>query len=160
MFYNILLVLHNLLRWVILILLLVNIFRNFSAINKPFTAGDKKAGLWLMISAHITLVIGLYQWFTGPWGYQLIKNIGMSEVMKNDVYRFWAVEHIIGMLIAIILITIGKGVARKNLPDVIKHKRSAWLYTIALIIILITIPWPFREGIGRPLIPGMTSLNF
>jgi len=159
MFYNILLVLHSLLRWIILILLLINIIRHFSAVNKPFTVRDKKLGLWLMIAAHTTLLIGLYQWFVGPWGYQLIKSVGMSEVMKNNVYRFWAVEHITGMLIAIILITIGKAVARKNFTDTAKHKRTAWLFTIALIIILITIPWPFREGIGWPLLPGMSSLN-
>ncbi len=153
--YDILLILHNLLRWVILILLLVNIFRHFSAIHQPFTVGDKKSGLMLMIAAHITLLIGLYQWFAGPWGLELVKNAGMGEVMKNSVYRFWVVEHPTGMILAIILITLGKGVAKKKLPDSTKHKRAAWLFTIALLIILATVPWPFREGIGRPFLPHM-----
>ena len=154
--YTIILGLHSILRWVILILLLGNIFRHFLALNQPFSALDKKIGLWLMIAAHTTLLIGIYLWFTGAWGFQLIENNGISTVMKNNVYRFWAVEHITGMLIAIILITIGKGVAKKNLPDPVKHKRTLWFFLFALFIILITAPWPFRvPGIGRPLLPGM-----
>ena len=55
-----------------------------------------------------------------------------------------------GMLIAIVLITIGRGVAKKSIPDAAKFKRSFWLFLIALVIILATVPWPFREGIGKP----------
>jgi len=151
--YTGLLHLHNVLRWVILILLLLNIFRHFSAGNKPFTQGDKKLGLWLMIAAHITLLIGLYQWIFGRFGWMNVPE-GIS-IMKDKFWRFYLIEHPIGMLIAIVLITIGKGVAKKSLPDAAKHKKSAILFLIALIIILATIPWPFREIIARPLFPGM-----
>jgi hypothetical protein len=153
--YNVLLVLHSLLRWAILILLVVNIARHFSAVNKPFTGQDKKLGLWLMICAHTTLLIGLYQYFAGVFGFSLIEADGMKAVMKNSAERFWAVEHISGMIIAIVLITIGNGVARKNITDAAKHKRSAWLFLIALIIIIACIPWPGRPGIGRPLLPHL-----
>lgn len=157
--YTGLLHLHNLLRWVILILLVVAILRHLAGMSgkKPFTNGDRKTGLFLMISAHIQLLIGLYQWFAGPWGLKLIQNAGgMGEVMKNAVWRFWAVEHLVGMLIAIILITIGRGVSKKNLPDQTKHKRTFWLFLVALIIILSVVPWPGRE-VGRPLLPGVGS---
>jgi uncharacterized membrane protein len=146
--YTGLLHLHSFLRWIILILLLVNIFRHFSAGNKPFTAGDKKAGLFLMIAAHTTFLVGLYLWFAGARGYQLIANNGMSVAMKDSTMRFFAIEHITAMLIAIVLITIGRGVSKKNLPDATKHKRSAILFLIALIIILASIPWPFRAALG------------
>ncbi len=147
--------LHNLLRWIILILLLVNIVRHFTAANNPFTATDKKLGLFLMIAAHTTLLLGIYQWFAGAWGFQNIQNLGMGVVMKDSVYRFWAVEHLTGTLIGIVLITLGKGVAKKNFPDAVKHKRSAILYLLALVIILAVVPWPFREAIARPWFPGM-----
>jgi hypothetical protein len=71
--------------------------------------------------------------------------------MKNPAQRFWVIEHNTGMLIAIILITIGRGVSRKNLPDLSKHRRTFWFFLIALLIILASVPWPGREGIGRPL---------
>lgn len=153
--YTGLLHLHNLLRWIILILLVVNIVRHFTASNNPFTATDKKLGLFLMIAAHTTLLLGIYQWFAGSWGFQNIQNLGMAVVMKDSVYRFWAVEHLTGTLIGIVLITLGKGVAKKNFPDAVKHKRSAILYLLALVIILAVVPWPFREAIARPWFPGM-----
>ena len=148
--------LHNLLRWVVLLLLVIAIFRHMSGLSgkRPFTPGDKKVGLFLIISAHIQLLLGLILWFFGHMGLELIQNVGMSEVMKNPVYRFWVVEHNIGMLIAIILITIGRGAAKKNISDQAKHKKSFWFFLIALILILASVPWPGRE-VARPLFPGM-----
>jgi hypothetical protein len=83
-------------------------------------------------------------------GIKLIQNAGFSVVMKDSASRFWAIEHITGMLIAIILITIARGKAK-----VLNYSAAAWLYLIALILILATVPWPFREGIGRHWLPGM-----
>lgn len=150
--YNILLSLHSFLRWIILLFLIINIVRHIAAVNKPFTTLDKKLGLWLMIAAHITLLIGLYQWFAGGLGFQNIKNNGMQAVMKDDAYRFFAVEHSVGMIIAIIIITVARGVFRKNINDSRKHKRCITLYLLALLIILALIPWPGMENISRPLL--------
>ncbi len=154
--YQGLLHLHNFGRWVVIILLMVAIVRSLSGMtgNKSFTNGDKKTGLFLMIAAHTMLLIGLYQWFAGPWGFQNIQKLGMKAVMQDNVYRFWAAEHITGMLIGIILITIGRGSAKKNINDKSKHSRSFWFYFIAFIVRVATVPWPFRE-VARPLFPGM-----
>jgi len=143
--YKGLLDLHSVLRWAILILLLIALLQ---ALGKR--AGIRKSSLWLLICAHVTLLIGLYQWFTGKLGLKLIQDAGFDVVMKDAASRFWAIEHITGMLIAIILITIARGKAK-----VLNYKAAAWLYLIALILILATVPWPFREGIGRPWLPGM-----
>jgi len=143
--YTGLLHLHNILRWVILILLLISIFQAFSK-----NQGLKKTSLWLMIAAHITLVLGVSQWVIGDLGLKMIQSAGFGAVMKDSASRFFAVEHFAGMLIGIILITIARGKAKT-----LNYKAASWLYVIALIIILVTIPWPFREGIGRPWFPGM-----
>jgi len=150
--YNAFLVLHSLLRWAILILLLIAIYKSYSGMKggRPFTAGDKKTGLFLMICAHTTLLIGLVQWIVGPWGLKNISNMGFGAVMKDPVYRFYGIEHLTGMLIAIVLITIGRGVSKKSIPDQAKHKKTFWFFLIALLIILVSIPWPFRAGIARP----------
>lgn len=149
--------LHNILRWVILLLLLIALIRAVAGMSakKPFTNGDKKTGLFLMISAHTQFLVGLILWFTGPWGFKLLQNIGFSAAMKDPVARFWIMEHNVGMLIAIILITIGRGVSKKALPDAVKHKRTFWFFFIALVIILASVPWPGRIGVGRPWFPGM-----
>ena len=149
--YNILLSLHSLLRWVILIFLLVNVLRHFITINKPFNETDKRLGLWLMITAHLTLLIGIYQWFAGTYGYQNLTNQGVRVVMQNSNYRFFAVEHTVGMLIAIALITIARGVYRKDITDKKKHRRCITLYLLALVIVLAFIQWPGIDQIGWPL---------
>ncbi len=143
--YNGLLHLHNLLRWVILLLLLIAIFQSFSK-----TGGLRKTSLFLLIAAHTQFLIGLYQWFIGGFGYNLIKSNGFSEVMKNSNQRFWAVEHIAGTLIAIILITIARGKVKRG-----GYSAASWMYVVALLLILAVVPWPFREGIARPWFPGM-----
>lgn len=154
--YNGMLHLHSLLRWIILILLLVAIYRSFAGRHSSFTTGHRKTGLFLMIAADIMLLVGLYQWFTGPWGLKSIQTNGFGNVMKNPGLRFFAVEHTIGMLVAIILIHMGYSYTKKSVADSQKHKRVLLLYGLALLIILISIPWPFRAvGAGRSWLPGM-----
>jgi hypothetical protein len=153
--YTGLLHLHNFLRWIILLLLLIAIFRHMSGMNnkRSINGGDQRVDLFLMISAHITFVIGLYQWIAGPWGLKLIQNVGVGEVMKNSSYRFFAIEHITGMFIAIALITVGRGAVKRG-TDWRIHKKAFWFFLIALLLIIVSVPWPFRE-IGRPWFPGM-----
>lgn len=154
--YNGLLHLHSVLRWVILILLLVALFRSFADRNKAFSAGHKKTALFTMIAADIMFLIGIYQWIVGPWGLKSIQDNGMSNVMKNASLRFFAVEHFLGMLIAISLIHVGYNYTKKNVPDETKHKRIILFFGLALLIILISIPWPFRTvGAGRTWLPGL-----
>ena len=149
--------LHNLLRWVILILLIVSIIKSYTGWQqkKIFTPADKKIWLFTLIAAHTTLLIGLYQLFFGRYG---IISKGIPDgvnVMKDKFYRFFLVEHPTGMVIAIILITLGYGMSKKNVSNEIKFKKAFWYFLIALIVILITVPWPFRQIVGRPIFPGM-----
>jgi hypothetical protein len=154
--YKGLLHLHSVLRWVILILLVVAFLKSYLDKNKAFTPGHKKTGLLLMICCDVMLLLGLYQWGTGAFGLKNIQDKGMGEVMKNPTLRFFAVEHLMGMIIAIILVHTGYSFAKKNIPDSTKHKRAIVFYGLALLIILISIPWPFRViGAGRTWFPGM-----
>jgi len=151
---NFLVVLHSYLRWILLVLLLVSIVKSLSGLNgkKALTAGDKKLWLFTMISAHTTLLIGLILIFFGRFGVLNLPE-GIS-VMKDSFYRFYLVEHPLMMIIAIVFITIGRGQAKKSIPDAVKYKKAFWFFVVALILILAAIPWPSRE-IGRPLFPGM-----
>ena len=147
---DILLHVHSILRWIILILLIWAIFKSLGAGNTPFTAAHKKLGLYLMIACDIMLLIGIYQWLTGGFGLAAIQSRGMGEVMKDPVARFFAVEHITMMVLAIVLVHIGKSFGKKSIPDVKKHRKSVPYYVLALILILAAIPWPFRvAGMGR-----------
>ncbi len=154
--YNGMLHLHSALRWIILILLLVAIYKSFVDRRNAYTAGHKKTGLFLMICCDVMLVVGIYQWYAGDLGLKSIQLNGMGEVMKNSVLRFYAIEHTTAMLIAIVLVHIGYSYSKKNIPDSLKHKRTLLYFGLALLILLIAIPWPFRlVGAGRAWLPGM-----
>ena len=142
---------HSVGRWIVLLLLLFAIFNSLLAGSRPFIKSDNRLGLLLTIFADLMLLIGIYLYFVGARGYKLIEQAGgFSEVMKNAALRFNVVEHMAGMLIAIILIHIGKAQARRPIGDKAKHKRTMIFYFLALLIILVSIPWPFREiGMGR-----------
>lgn len=139
--------LHNILRWIILLLLLVTILMALTR-----NASIRVTSLWLLISAHTMLVIGLYQVIAGRYGIMKGRPVGSPEsLMEDKFYRFFWVEHPLMMIIAIVLITI----ARKR-AKVLNYRAAGWLLFIALLLILAAVPWPFREVVGRPWFPGMT----
>ncbi|MEO5564333.1 MAG: hypothetical protein ABIR18_12885 [Chitinophagaceae bacterium] len=143
--YSLMIHLHSIGRWIILLLLIIAIFNSLVAGQRPWIRTDARTGTILMIFADLMLLVGLAIWYFGPRGYKIIESVGMSAVMKDSGYRFFAIEHITMMIIATILIHIGKVQAKKAISDKAKHKRTIIFYLLALIIILISIPWPFRQ---------------
>ena len=133
--------LHSLLRYVVLILLITAVIKSLIGFTgkKPFTEGDKKIGLFLMIGAHLQLVLGLILYMTQGWF-----SVGFGDAMSNATMRFWKVEHIFAMLVAITLITVGRAITKRAKDDHSKFKKSFIYYTIALILVLWAIPWADR----------------
>lgn len=148
--YSVMVHVHSVGRWIVLLLLLFAIFNSLIAGRRPFIKSDAKLGLLLTIFSDIMLLVGIYLYFAGPWGYKQFQAHSAGEIMRDNSLRFFAVEHMVGMLIAIVLIHIGKAQGRKAMSDQAKHRRTMIFYLLALLIILISIPWPFRAiGAGR-----------
>ncbi len=133
--------LHSTLRYVILVLILIAIVKSLIGWlgKKQYTKGDNQISLFLMISVHLQLVVGLVLYFTRGWASAFSE--GMGIVMKNASIREWSVEHLVAMLLAIILITVGRSKAKKGKDDVAKFKTQAIYYLLSLIIILYAMPW-------------------
>jgi hypothetical protein len=139
--YNGLLHAHSGFRWVILALFIFAIFNAFTR-KSVFEKKDRTLYLMTMIMMHIMLVIGLVLNF-------LSNKVNYSSgFMKDSVLRFFGMEHLLGMLIAIILVTIGRRKSENAIEAADKHKKIKVYYTIALIIVLAMIPWPFRAALG------------
>ena len=104
---------HSGLRWVVLVLLLaiVNTFGGWRK-SKSYTAGGRKLHLFAMISVHVQILIGFVLYFLN-WG----AKVNFSQ-MKNAMIRFFTVEHIFIMLLAIVVITIGfsRGKRKEDTP--------------------------------------------
>jgi cytochrome bd-type quinol oxidase subunit 2 len=153
---TILLDLHNILRWVILLALLYVLVKSWAAMNAKgtFSNGDRKAALILLISAHTTLLIGLYQWLFGQYGI-LSSSLPEGTVwIKDNFYRFFWLEHPVGMVVAITLITMGYSTIKKGTARAGLGGKAFWLLLAALLVLFFTIPWPWM-GVGRPLFPGL-----
>lgn len=143
--YNWTLFLHSIFRWFILVFLVINVINAIVNNGREYNKKDRTWYLRLLITSHFTLLIGLYQYFLGPKGWVYLQTNAMGDIMKNSTLRFWFIEHITGMLIAIILITIGNKISKSQTIDAtVKHKKLLPYLIIALAIILAVIPWPFR----------------
>ena len=149
--YLILLALHSLLRWFVLLSLLFAIYRAFRGwiFNKTYTGFDDSSRVAATIAAHIQLVIGLWLYFISPIVNYFLHNF--KDAVHERQIRFFGMEHITMMLAAIILITIGSAKAKRKVADKEKFKTMAIWFTIALLLILSSIPWSFSPLISRPL---------
>lgn len=133
---------HNLFRWLVLIAMLIALIFAFSGwfARKKWTRKDNLAGLILTIFMDIQLVIGLVLYFfVSPVTKSAFADFGAA--MKNSDLRFYAVEHILLMLIALVLVHVGRAKSKRALMAVNKHKAASIWYVIAFILILAGIPW-------------------
>jgi hypothetical protein len=152
--HNGLLHLHNFLRWVVLLAGLVAVVRAHQGVagNVGYRRGP---GTIFVTSLHLQLLIGLGLYF-GTSGLVTSFLASPGENMKNAVLRFFGVEHMVMMLAAIVVATIGSAKARRGADDRAKNKAARLFFAIALVLLLAGIPWPFRGGgVGRPWFPGM-----
>ena len=141
--YSALLHAHSIGRWIVLLLLIFAILNSLIAGSRPFIRTDARLGLILTIFADLMLLIGATLWYYSARGFQALKANGGISGLDPGI-RFYAVDHMAGMLIAIILIHIGKAQGKKQMSDKSKHRRTMIFYLLALLIILASIPWPFR----------------
>lgn len=70
----------------------------------------------------------------------------MGTVMKDATTRLLVIEHPLTMLIAVVLITIGRAKAKKKTTDSSKFLTTAIFFGIALVLILVRIPWDRING--------------
>ncbi len=139
--YNGLLHAHSGLRWLALLFIIWALIQAVSGFTgkREYSKTDRTSALLAMIFCHIQLLVGLMLYFISP------KVTFAEGMMKNDVLRFFTVEHILMMAIGIALITIGFSSAKKIEEAIAKHKKVMIFYSIGLLIILAGIPWPFRN---------------
>ena len=89
-------------------------------------------------TAHLQLITGLILYFMSP----LV--VFKGDIMENDVLRYYTIEHIVLMIIAIALFTIGRVKLKKKENHMIKH-RVSFIYNIAgLAVIILTLVMSHR----------------
>ncbi|GAA4332890.1 cytochrome B [Mucilaginibacter gynuensis] len=140
--YNILKQAHSGFRYIVFFLIVIAIIRAVADWlgKKSYTEGNRKWNLFTLISAHVQLLLGLVLYFLSPF-VQFT-----SQTMKNAETRYWTMEHVVMMILAIVLITIGHSKSKKIVLPEGKHKTIAIFYGMALLVIIVAIVQS-----GRPL---------
>ena len=130
---------HSLLRWGVLLALVVAIVVSWKGYfaKSPIIVWHRGVAIIAMVLCHVQLVIGAVLY-------------GMRYAAFNDRFsgnpallRFWKMEHIGTMILAIVLVTLGRTLSKKAKTEDGKQLRVAIFYTLGLILILTMIPWPF-----------------
>ena len=147
--YQTLLVLHSWSRWFVVIFGLIAVFRAYAGYSgrRPFVSADNGMSaafsgfMWLQV----IIGLGLYFGDTRPWGLHGLQVYGM----KNAEARFFGMEHIAVMILAAVVAQIGRIAVKKTSDSTFKHKKALTYFGIALLMVLLMIPW----GIWNPARP-------
>ncbi len=139
---------HSIVRWAVLLFGIWTVLNAITGLTtkRAFSKNDNISNLLFMIFCDIQLLFGILLLVMGPWLDMF--QFGMGEVMKNKVSRFFIIEHGVMMIIAWLLVHVGR-VAVKRVNEAKKHKTMLIYFGLALFLILISIPWPFRDELIR-----------
>ena len=153
--YDLLLFAHSWLRWLVLLAVLMAVARAAGGVStrRPWTPVDDRAGMWMTASLDLQMLIGIVLYgFLSPVTKSAF--VDMAAAMRAAPIRFFVVEHPVGMIVAIALAHIGRGRVRKAATSEAKHKTALIFFGLALLVLLLSIPWPVGPG-ARSLLRGL-----
>jgi hypothetical protein len=132
---------HSLLRYVVLLTVAgagILHLRGYLA-KRPILTGERTLAIVAMVLCHVQLVVGALLYAVG------FNSFNDRFGGRPDLLRFWKMEHITVMVLAVALVTIGRVLSKKAKTERAKQHRIALFYLIGLAMMLAMIPWPFLE---------------
>jgi hypothetical protein len=148
--YSATLMVHSWFRWAVVLAGLLAVARSLRGTfgGGQWTPADDRAGFWFVMALDAQMALGLILYFfLSPLTAQALHNFGGA--MKDPGLRFWAVEHVFGMALGVVLAHVGRVRTRKA-DSLRRHRVALIFYGLALFVILASIPWP-GSAHGRPL---------
>ncbi|MDC1217211.1 hypothetical protein N8131_03720 [Flavobacteriaceae bacterium] len=138
--YALIKIIHSYWAYLVLLILAVGIFNSFlgKILRRDFSTKDLRISLFGLIFSHIQLVIGLILYFVSPW-FGKWSELGVG-VMKNAETRLYLIEHPITNILAIVLITMGWSMHKRQSLSGKKFLRIGLFYTLGLVLLLSGIP--------------------
>ena len=138
--YALIKIIHSYWAYLVLLILAVAIFNSFlgKILRRDFSTKDLRISLFGLIFSHIQLVIGLILYFVSPW-FGKWSELGVG-VIKNAETRLYLIEHPITNILAIVLITMGWSMHKRQSLSGKKFLRIGLFYTLGLVLLLSKIP--------------------
>jgi hypothetical protein len=148
--YFVTLALHSLVRWLVLASLLYALYRSYRGWlgGRVFLQHDNTVRHTTATIAHVQMTIGVCLYFISPVIDYFLHHF--KDAVHERQIRFFGMEHSTMMLAAVVCITIGSAKAKRKVEDRQKFRTMAIWFTMALLIILASIPWPFSPLVSRP----------
>lgn len=141
MYYDVIKTVHSYWAFLVIIILTLIVINSIIAkfSGRAFNTKDLRLSLFGLIFSHIQLLIGLILYFTSPWFNQFYQ-IGM-DLLKNAESRLYLIEHPLINIVAIIFITLGWSLHKRQLDSSKKFLRIGMFYGLGLTFLLSRIPW-------------------
>ncbi len=141
--------LHNLTRWALVLLGLIVIVRGFTGWlrGRRFNKDDNRFGMLYTSFFDVQFLLGVILYFSKGWFGVLTADF--ASAMRAAGTRFFAIEHLLLMFIALVVAHIARSRSRKVSDDTLKHRWAALGYGASFVLMLAAVPWPFLEY-GRP----------
>jgi hypothetical protein len=145
--YNLLLQAHSGFRYIVLLLVILAFIQSLTGWlgKKSYTEINRKINLFAMISVHIQFALGIILYFYSPY----VRTDDFASAMKDDTSRYWTAEHLVMMLIAVILFTIGHSFSKRATEAIVKHRHIAVYYGLGIVIVIVAIVQSGRPLIGN-----------
>lgn len=145
MVYGLVLAVHSLLRWLVVAAGLAAVAQAgaSAATGGSFDKRHRITNLVFVIAMDVQLLIGFALYgFLSPATQTAFADFGAA--MKDPDLRFWAVEHVTGMVLAVIIMHVASAIGRRRSSDRGRHLWFAIGFGISLLAVLGSIPWATR----------------
>jgi hypothetical protein len=147
--YNLVLILHSWLRWAVLVSGVLATASTFTRESHGSSGPADRWGLVFMATLDLQMLLGLLLYLAlSPVTTAIFSDFGAA--MKDPVARFWAVEHVGTMMLAVVMVHVGRVLARKATSPESKRTRLLVCFGVATLAIFAATPWPGMTA-GRPL---------
>ncbi len=132
---------HNILRWIVLIAAVLSVLVALTGLigGRRFQPLGRKVSAIFTGLMDLQFLFGLGLYFMSPVVKGAMAN--MKAAMKDKEMRFFAVEHITIMILALAFVHIGTAVAKKAINDKTAYKKLLIWHALALIAMLAGMPW-------------------
>ncbi|QDU08398.1 hypothetical protein [Gimesia aquarii] len=140
---------HNLTRWIVLLAAFWTLIQAWHGLfyRRKWSRSDKLAGLTFTSVANVQFLIGLTLYVISPNIKPLLG--APAYPFSNKMAFFLTIYHPAVMFIAVGLAQAVYSVAKRVVDDRKKFRWAAYGYSLAVVLMIAAIPWPFYS-FGRP----------
>jgi hypothetical protein len=147
--YTTVLIFHSWLRWVALIAVFGVVLAAIRGKVEGTQSISDRWGMVAMMALDLQMLLGLLLYFVVSPNMQEIR-ANFGQAMQNPQLRFWAVEHLTAMIVALVVAHVGRVLARKAKTVDSKRRRLLACFGVVAVALLLGTPWPGMPA-GRPL---------